>query len=164
MSIRRMSRDAPPADPAAPPRPPSLAHRAALRVLIVDDHTDAADLLGELLELEGHECTVVYNGPAAIQAACRRSHDLAMIDIELPQMDGYALARALRAAARPPPVLVAVTGRDRPDEVAEMLAAGFHDHLRKPLALDLLTGLLARVAAGAEVPASRARPGSGEQG
>lgn len=124
----------------APPHP-------ALRVLVVDDHTDAADVLGELLRIHGHHCTVVYDGMAALCAVEAGSYDLALIDLDLPQMDGYALARlVLATAARPPQVLVAVTGAGGPAAVAEVLASGFHEHLLKPLSLDALAALLARVA------------------
>ena len=70
------------------------------RVLVVDDSADAADSLALLLALEGHEVSTAYSASAALEAAERLQPDVAFIDIGLPQMDGYEVARRLRASDR----------------------------------------------------------------
>ena len=105
----------------------------ARRVLVVDDSADAADSLALLLELEGHEVATAYSASAALEAAERLQPDVAFIDIGLPQMDGYEVARRLRASdccrgTR----LVALTGYGQPDDRDEARRAGFDHHLVKP--------------------------------
>ena len=84
------------------------------RVLVVDDNVDAADALASLLERDGHEVRRAHDGPAALAAAAAFRPDVVVLDIGLPGMDGYEVARRLRRQARPgKPLLVAVTGYGR---------------------------------------------------
>ena len=95
--------------PASVTTPPEqvLAAQRAVRVLLVDDNVDAAKSLTMLLRLWGHEVAVAHDGPAALRAAAGQRPQVALLDISLPGMDGYELARRLRSSARPgAPVLV----------------------------------------------------------
>jgi len=124
------------AQPAGPSR----------RVLVVDDNVDAALGLGELLRLVGHEVEVVHNAGQALRSARRFQPEIALIDIGLPDMDGYELARRLRAQL---PVeaglqLVAVTGYGLERDRQRSAEAGFTAHLVKPIELAMLEELLLR--------------------
>ena len=108
-------------------------------VLIVDDNEDSASLLGEVLEMLQYEVAVANDGPTALEIACRRQFDFALLDIGLPLMDGYELARRLRGSpSGGPRTLVAVTGYGRDTEVAAAREAGFHAHVMKPVDIDSL--------------------------
>jgi two-component system CheB/CheR fusion protein len=116
---------------AATPVPPR-APIAPKRILIVDDNRDLAESLAALLRLSKHEVAVASDGQAALQMVKTLQPDLALIDISLPGMSGYEVARGLRArgcSAR----LVAVTGYGGSEERQRSLDAGFDDHFVKPL-------------------------------
>jgi PAS domain S-box-containing protein len=118
-----------PTDGQSPPRPSP----PALKVLIVEDDADSREILRLLLELEGHDVRVAGNGAAALDQIDREAVDAAVIDIGLPGMDGYELARRIRA--RPPhrcPRLLALTGYGQPSDQAAVKEAGFDKHLLKP--------------------------------
>jgi PAS domain S-box-containing protein len=130
--------------PAGEERAPALAS-AARRVLVVDDSADAADSLAMLLELEGHEVTTAYSASAALEAAARLHPEVAFIDIGLPQMDGYEVARRLRATENGREIrLVALTGYGQPDDRAEARRAGFDHHLMKPADWESVGAILAQ--------------------
>jgi PAS domain S-box-containing protein len=114
------------------------------RVLVVDDNVDAASGLAELLRALGHEVELAHDGPRALAAARRFTPELALIDIGLPLMDGYELARRLRTELAGRPVeLVAVTGYGLERDRERSAQAGFADHLVKPIELASLERLLA---------------------
>jgi CheY-like chemotaxis protein len=116
----------------------------ARRVLVVDDSTDAADSLAMLLELEGHEVSTAYTAAAALEKAERLQPEIAFIDIGLPQMDGYEVARRLRASDRCRAMrLVALTGYGQPDDRDQARRAGFDHHLVKPADLESVDAILA---------------------
>ena len=122
---------------AAAGRPACEPARAA-RVLLVDDNADAAELLGELLVAHGHEVAVAHTGPEALAALAGFIPDVALLDIGLPVMDGYELARTLRE--RVPSVrLAALTGYGQVEDRARSRDAGFEAHLVKPVSVDLVT-------------------------
>jgi signal transduction histidine kinase/CheY-like chemotaxis protein len=139
--------------PALPPgalRPASAtsvpAPQRRARVLLVEDNTDAADALMMLLETLGHEVVVMHDGPSALIAMRTSAPDVALVDIGLPGMDGYDLARRMRALPQGRVVmLVALTGYGRAEDRQRAMAAGFDYHLTKPVELDALQGLVARV-------------------
>jgi len=107
---------------------------AARRVLVVDDNADAAESLAMLLQIHGHTVEVALDAEAALAAAARFAPDVALLDIGLPGMDGYALAATLRAdPARAGMKLVALTGYGRPQDRERSHAAGFDQHLVKPV-------------------------------
>jgi signal transduction histidine kinase len=129
----------------------------SLRVLIVDDNEDAASMLGSLLEAWGHRVEMTHSGPAALVAALEFRPHVALMDIGLPEMDGYEVARTLRRQAIfDDLVLVATTGYGTDVDRQLSQAAGFDHHLVKPPDLEKLRRLLADVAA----PRSVARPAS----
>jgi CheY-like chemotaxis protein len=132
---------APPA--AASPAPAAPAARR--RVLLVDDNQDAAALTAALLEHAGHEVRVAHSASAALAACADYAPAVAILDIGLPDMDGYALAAALRrGGTRPDLRLVALTGYGQQADVDRARLAGFDLHLTKPASLDDLmraTGL-----------------------
>ena len=114
---------------------------AALKILIVDDNQEAADTLAMLLSYEGHNVQSVYDPQAAIAWTVQFRPQLILLDIGLPGMDGYEVARQLRAAgvdAR----LVALTGYGQQEDIRRAMAAGFDAHLIKPVELAKLEKLL----------------------
>jgi PAS domain S-box-containing protein len=136
-------------DPAAASasggRHDAFARPGALRVLVVDDNADAADLLATSVELMGHVARVAHDGPAGLRIAAQFRPDVALLDIGLPVMDGYELARHLRAlpdlaALR----LIAVTGYSQEADRRHAEAVGFERHLVKPIELEQLQAALAQ--------------------
>lgn len=113
------------------------------RVLIVDDNADSADSLALLVRAWGHEVAVARDGPSALALAERFRPERALVDIGLPGMNGYELARLLREAHRDL-YLVAMTGYGRDGDRKSAVDAGFDLHLVKPADLDELHDLLAR--------------------
>ncbi|MFJ5383476.1 PAS domain S-box protein, partial [Cupriavidus sp. CER94] len=114
------------------------------RVLLVDDNRDAADSMSILLEMSGHHVTIAYDGMEAIHAAARVRPDVALIDLAMPGMDGFAVIHALRGM----PALsgtryVALTGFGQASDRDQTAAAGFDVHLVKPVELDVLLKVIA---------------------
>jgi PAS domain S-box-containing protein len=113
------------------------------RVLVVDDNVDAADSLAMLLKGEGHDAQTAYSASTAFEAIERLRPEIVLLDVGLPQMDGYEIARRLRATSTVPGLrLVAVTGYGREEDRARARAAGFDDHLLKPADWDALQQVL----------------------
>jgi signal transduction histidine kinase len=118
--------------------------RPARRVLVVDDNADAADSLALLLRVDGHEVRVAYDGPAALQEAAAFRPEVVLLDIGLPRMDGYEVARRLRGQAElKEALLVAVTGYGQDEDRRRAEEAGFDAHLVKPTDPAVLHELLA---------------------
>ena len=116
-------------------------------VLVVDDNRDAADSLAELLVLSGACAVVAYNGPDALLLAAKARPTLAILDIGMPGMDGCELARRLGSdPLHQGLILVAMTGWGQENDRTRVSAAGFVHHLLKPIDIDELTALLARIA------------------
>ncbi|MGE5099735.1 MAG: response regulator [Deltaproteobacteria bacterium] len=117
-----------------------------LRVLIVEDNVDAADILRTLLEYHGYTVSVAYTGPEGVTAAKSQRPDVVLCDIGLPGMDGYAVADALRQSPETGSVrLIAVTGYGREADKQRALASGFDLHLVKPVNAQQLLGHLVTV-------------------
>jgi CheY-like chemotaxis protein len=116
----------------------SSSERAAVqgRVLLVDDNEDAAAVTAALLGQLGHEVGVAHSGHEALAAARKCLPEVAILDIGLPDMDGYALAGALRELAGEGVRLVALSGYGQKADVERAVAAGFDLHLTKPATLD----------------------------
>nr|WP_315256731.1 ATP-binding protein [uncultured Duganella sp.] len=132
--------------PDAPLPARSVTPVRKLRVLVVDDNIDAALTLQLLLEAGGHHVTVAHTALAALEAAQARSPQLCLLDIGLPDISGYELARGLRAlphTARA--TLVAVTGYGRREDRELATAAGFDHYFVKPVDVEALLALIARL-------------------
>jgi CheY-like chemotaxis protein len=114
------------------------------RILVVDDHTDAAESLSELLELTGHEVHTVHDALAAREAVASLRPDAVLLDIGLPGMSGYDIAREIRGQPwGREMLLVALTGWGQAKDRARSREAGFDRHLVKPIDFAELEELLA---------------------
>jgi PAS domain S-box-containing protein len=128
-----------------PPAPPRVLPAAARRVLVIDDSEDSREMMRELLESLGHEVFAAEDGREGAARAVELYPDIALIDIGLPGIDGYEVARRVRAAANgKAPYLVALTGYGSPEVKAKAEQAGFDLHLTKPVDLETLLELVAR--------------------
>jgi signal transduction histidine kinase/ActR/RegA family two-component response regulator len=133
--------------PEAPPSSPTLGSSSAegrLRVLVVDDNTDAADMLREALRVLGCSVQVAHDGEAALAVASDFSPDLALVDIGLPVMNGYELVAHLRRLDTAPKRIVAVTGYGQEADYLRSRDAGFDEHVVKPIDLGKLQEVLER--------------------
>ena len=118
----------------------------ALTVLIVDDNVDSAQITAMLLEFEGHTVEVAHDGLEALEAAARFKPRVVLLDLGLPKLDGYEVARRLRADPQQRDVfLVALTGYGQDDDRERSKAAGFDRHLVKPVDPKHLSELLASI-------------------
>jgi CheY-like chemotaxis protein len=129
----------------APEPADQAAEQAPMRVLIVDDNVDAAAMLATLLELDGHEVSVEHEGRSGLQRARLDRPQVLLLDIGLPDMDGYQLAREVRklpdlAGA----VLVALTGYGQGQDRLEAERSGFDHHLVKPASMERISEILAQ--------------------
>jgi signal transduction histidine kinase len=116
------------------------------RILVADDNSDALESLATLLELGGHEVFSAANGALALESAERNLPEVALLDIGMPQLDGYEVARRIRAQPWGRSItLVALTGWGQDSDRRRSGEAGFDSHLVKPLDLDKLTELLGRL-------------------
>jgi len=111
------------------------------RVLVAEDNRDSAESLQMLLSILGHEVTVAYDGPSALEAAAACAPDVVLLDIGLPQLDGYEVAKRIRERGVEA-LLVAVTGWVHEEDKRRALEAGFDAHLTKPIDVAALEKLL----------------------
>ncbi len=135
---------APEQDAAAPEQASTSGVRSGTRrVLVVDDNTDAADLLAEILRSDGHEVSVAYDPPAALALLERFKPEVAIMDIGLPVMDGYELAARVRATPEGAGCrLIALTGYGQEGDRQRSQRAGFDGHLVKPVDAERLLGVV----------------------
>jgi PAS domain S-box-containing protein len=135
----------PMATPSVPPMP--------LRILIVDDNRDSADMLATLLQFAGHETFAAHDGLAAVEAAATRDPDVILLDIGLPVLNGYEAARRIREqqGQKRRPLLVALTGWGQDEDRRRSEEAGFDAHLVKPVDDAVLGRLLAELGGKQEV-------------
>jgi PAS domain S-box-containing protein len=127
------------------PRPVTVGDRR--RVLVVDDNVDAAESLVALLEVWGHEATACHDGPSALDAVASLRPQVVLLDIGLPGMDGYEVARQVLALPdNPVRLLAALTGYGQQEDRERSAHAGFDVHLTKPVDPARLRELLAAVA------------------
>jgi CheY-like chemotaxis protein len=114
------------------------------RIIVIEDHIDTAELLCELLAHLGHDVHAANTGQEGIAAARRLSPDFVLCDVGLPDMEGYAVARALRADARTRGArLIVMTGYDREEDRRRAFEAGFDVHVAKPIDVMVIEQLLA---------------------
>lgn len=128
---------------AVPPRQPPSRSERHRRVLVIEDDEDTREMLRLLLQMEGHEVEEAADGRAGVQAALRHRPEVALIDVGLPELDGYEVAREIRARTGDEMFLVALTGYGSESDRRRAMHAGFDHHMRKPVALDALKELLA---------------------
>ena len=121
-------------EPSIPPAP----HR----VLVVDDNADAAESLGMLLEVRGNEVRIAYDGLEALDAAGDFAPDIVLLDIGMPKMSGYEVARRLRAARGDSVLIVAITGWGQEEDRRRAREAGFDHHFTKPVDYEALLELI----------------------
>jgi len=125
-----------------PARAEPAAH-AVFKILVADDSQDGADSLAFLLKAAGHEVHTAYDGRTAISLAEEKRPDVVLLDIGMPEVTGYDVARAIRREAWGRSMrLIALTGWGQAEHRRRSLEVGFDDHLVKPVELDLLENLL----------------------
>jgi CheY-like chemotaxis protein len=144
LPLLRSEAPAPPPPDGEPPEP-----GRPRRLLVVDDSRDSADTLARLLRRLGHEVEVAYEGPSACEAAVALTPDMVLLDIGLPGMDGYEVARRLRTEPSLDGLyLVALTGYGSESDRRKSAEAGFDDHIVKPVEFDALRRVLKRTQVG----------------
>jgi PAS domain S-box-containing protein len=117
--------------------------RVSLKILVADDSQDGADSLAFLLKAAGHDVATAYDGRSAIELAEKNRPDVVLLDIGMPEVSGYDVARAIRREAWGRSMrLVALTGWGQAEHRRRSLEAGFDDHLVKPVELDVLEDVL----------------------
>jgi PAS domain S-box-containing protein len=112
------------------------------RILVVDDNRDASDTLAMLLRAMNHDVRVAHDGPSAIQDAGAFKPEIVLLDIGLPGMDGFEVARRLREGFQPETVLVAISGYGQDEDRRRARESGFDHYFTKPVGLDVLRGFL----------------------
>lgn len=141
----------PPLVPRAKEPETSAAMPTGVRVLVVDDNIDLVMMFATLLRQQGYDVQAAYTGPEALEVALRWRPDVVLLDIGLPELDGYEVARRLRSApigsaTEPPMRLIAISGYGRDIDVALAREAGFDAHLVKPVDFRDLMRTMARLA------------------
>jgi len=125
------------------PAPEEAARRPKRKILVVDDNVDAAVTVSALLKAWGHDVETVHNGPAALETARGFRPEIVLLDIGLPGLSGYDVARQLRAEGIHDHVLItALTGYGQADDRARAQDAGFDYHLTKPPDTAILEALV----------------------
>ena len=157
-----------PATPDGAPRPTPAVAAIGWRVLVVDDNTDAAESLGAALQLAGHDVRIEHDGPRGLLLAQAWQPRAVLLDIGMPGMDGFEVARRLRAMAGSRPLLLAaITGWGSEDMRQRAREAGFDLHLTKPVDPAEVVDVLARQVQGPAAepgpPASSAGPADAAQ-
>ena len=123
-----------------------IENRKSLRVLVVDDNADTVLSFSMLLKTSGHDVRTAHDGPTAVQVALDYRPDVVLLDIGLPGLNGYEVAKQLRRQpAFQNVVLVALTGYGQDSDRQTALQAGFNHHLVKPARLAQLQEILALV-------------------
>jgi PAS domain S-box-containing protein len=134
---------------------PVMPRLAALRILVVDDNEDAASTLGMLLEALGADVDVMNDGRSGLESFAARGHSVVLLDLGMPEMDGYEVARAMRSRfPERRPTIIALTGRGQPEDRRMARDAGIDHHLVKPAQLEVLRELLNEVVARGEAERS----------
>ncbi len=119
---------------------------AGRRVLVVDDNEDAADSLGMLLVARGDSVRIAYDGEEAVAAEEDFRPHIVLLDIGLPKVSGYDVARRIRAVRGTRVLIVAITGWGQEEDRQRAREAGFDHHFTKPVDFDLLVALMDRAA------------------
>jgi CheY-like chemotaxis protein len=127
-------------------QPSDQPRKGGLRVLVVEDNADSADSTAVMLRCYGHEVAIARDGVAALELARACYPDVILLDIGLPDLNGWEVAQSLTQSAPTgrPPLLVAVTGYGKDSDRCQSQAAGIHLHLVKPVDPEKLQGVLQR--------------------
>jgi CheY-like chemotaxis protein len=151
---------------AARPAPvPAAARKTGLRVLVADDNADAAGSLAAVLQMSGHDVRIARDGREALDLALRFQPQAALLDIGMPQLDGYEVCRRLRAQPDGAGMLiVALTGWGQADDRRRSEEAGFDEHLVKPADVRAIEALLERTASARGTAAASEFRLKGQQG
>jgi CheY-like chemotaxis protein len=112
--------------------------------MVVDDNLDSAETMAELVKLSGHDVRTAHDGPSALECARAFRPQVILLDVGLPGMDGYELARRLRADGLAGELMVSVTGYGEDEDRRQAEEAGFDHHLIKPVSPDVLLRLVNR--------------------
>ncbi len=124
-----------------PVRQTAPVHRKT--VLLIEDNADAREMLGDLLELEGWDVAVCENGSDGLESLCKKPPDLALVDIGLPELNGYEVAKQFRSRQPDSQVyLIALSGYGQTADIMKSEAAGFDTHLTKPVDPDELLSVI----------------------
>ncbi len=137
-----------PAEAAAPEQ--SARNLTRRRIALVEDNEDVRSSLRVLLEMQGHDVVEANDGLQGVDTILREQADIALVDIGLPSLDGYGVARAVRLRARHPVVLVAMTGYGGQGDAERGTQAGFDAYMVKPVDATILSELIARVPVGSD--------------
>jgi CheY-like chemotaxis protein/anti-sigma regulatory factor (Ser/Thr protein kinase) len=128
--------------PEVAPDEPAERHVAAMRVLVVDDNQDSADTMAELLRLMGHRVHAAYGAQSAVHEAAAFKPELMLLDLSMPDGDGFSVMKQVRARTLQPVYIVAMTGYGQQSDLDKTLAAGFDQHLTKPVGPEALQQVL----------------------
>jgi CheY-like chemotaxis protein len=120
---------------------------AGLRVLVIDDNIDSAESFKMLLELSGHRVETAHDGLSALRAVDEFDPHVCFVDLGLPGLDGFEVARRILQQRHKPPVLIALSGYGREEDKAQTKAVGFHHHLVKPVDYNAVLAYLASLGA-----------------
>ncbi len=131
-------------DPAVMSPPATPKERSGSRILIVDDNRDLAQGLARLLKLLGHEVALAHDGPEGIEAARSFRPDVILLDIGLPTLDGYSVARALRCEGFRDTLIIAISGYGQEEDRRRSLEAGMNHHVTKPVDVKTIAELIAQ--------------------
>jgi len=131
----------------AEPETTSPVRGGQLRVLIIDDNVDSAESFRMLLELSGHSVAVVHDGVGALRVVEEFDPHVAFVDLGLPGLDGFEVARRILKHHRKPPVLIALSGYGREEDKQRTKSIGFHNHLVKPVDYEAVLNYLATLGA-----------------
>ena len=138
-----------PADGSPPATPSDSSGESAARIhriLAVDDNQDAVDILARTLQLKGHEVQTAYDGIEAVDVAARFKPDIVLLDIGLPRLSGYDVARRIRQLPDgKSTILIAITGWGQEEDRRQSQQSGFDMHLVKPVDPIALLKLLAEL-------------------
>jgi CheY-like chemotaxis protein len=130
-------------EPAAPYTTPGDTPAKSFRILVVDDNEDAAESLVTLLKLDGHDVCVAYDGLSAVESARGFRPQVVLLDIGLPDVNGYEVADRLRSFDETKDAfLIAVTGYGRTEDRVRALTGGFNYHVTKPVNPDEMDAII----------------------
>ena len=124
----------------------SIVEHGMRRILVVDDNADAAESLGMLLEVRGDEVRVAYDGREALDVEAQFHPAVVLLDIGMPRLSGYDVAKRIRLARGDAVLMIAITGWGQEDDRQRARDAGFNHHFTKPVDFETLLALIDREA------------------